>query len=131
MESILARVKKPSYSDLSDVWSYDEMKMYFNEIVDCPLNVAACTFLSNAEGLGDYLDKHPFFDFQAYLVIASFGLAEGFVYSPETEEYVRLKENLDYYLTGKCDTWSMSKYDRNEMKKDAQKVWDAYYKEEE
>lgn len=92
---------KPQYSEMGECWSYDELKSYFDEIVDCPFHIAACTFLSNVEGLGDYFDKHPFFDFQAYLIIAVFGINEGFVYSPVTDEFNRLKADIEYFLSGK------------------------------
>ena len=120
---------KPQYSEIGECWSYDELKSYFDEIVDCPFHIESCTFLSNVEGLGDYFDKHPFFDFQAYLIIAVFGINEGFVYSPVTDEFNRLKADIEYFLSGKIDAWAMDKANLTAMKNDCKKVWDVYFKE--
>ena len=129
MESQMINAAKPQYSEIGECWSYDELKSYFDEIVDCPFHIAACTFLSNVEGLGDYFDKHPFFDFQAYLIIAVFGINEGFVYSPVTDEFNRLKADIEYFLSGKIDSWAMDKANLTAMKNDCKKVWDVYFKE--
>lgn len=129
MESRLATATIPDYDGINDGWSYEDLKMYFNEIIDCPFTVAVCAFLSNVEGLGDFFDKHPFFDFEAYLILAVYGIEEGFVFDPNTEEYSRLKADVEYFLTGKCDAWVMNKSDLSVIKSDASKVWNVYFGE--
>ena len=61
--------------------------------------------------------------------IAVFGINEGFVYSPVTDEFNRLKADVEYFLSGKIDSWTMDKADLTAMKNDCKNVWDVYFKE--
>ena len=122
MDKLLKNAQKPNYAALPEKWSYYELKDYFDGISGIPFKMAACSYLSNVEGLGDY------FDFQAYLVLASMGLKEDVMFKPDCEEYDRLRENIEYFLKGNCDDWTLTKKDLSLMKEDCKKVNAIYYK---
>ena len=128
MDKLLKNAQKPNYAALPEKWSYYELKDYFDGISGIPFKMAACSYLSNVEGLGDYFDLHAFFDFQAYLVLASMGLKEDVMFKPGCEEYDRLRENIEYFLKGNCDDWTLTKKDLSLMKEDCKKVNAIYYK---
>lgn len=129
MDKFWINCKKPQYSHECDCWSYSELKDFFDGISCVPFKMAACNFLSNVEGMGDFLDKHPFFDFQGYLIIAAAGLREEIMFRPGSAEYNDLKEGIDNFMSGRYDGWTMSKEDLAVMKKDCRDVGKIYFKE--
>ena len=130
MKNCFINSSKPDYSTYREYWSYEELKDYFDGICGVPFKMAACTFLSNVEGMGDYMDLHPFFEFQGYLAIAAAGLTENVMFKPGSEEYEYLVENAGNFLSGDFDEWTVTKKDNAAMKKDCSAVLKTYRMEE-
>ena len=107
------------------------MKKYFYDLVaSSEVNSATRCFLSNVEGLGDYFDKHKFFDFQAYLILNLYWFENhNKVLNFLTLEYKYFAQNIKMLLEGKFDDWTTSG-DLASMKADASKLTKLYYVEE-
>ena len=130
MNNLIIGAEKPDYAKMPDKWSYCELKDYFDGMAGIPFKMAACSFLSNVEGLGDYFDAHVFFDFQAYLVLASAGISEDVMFAPGSDEYDSLRQNIEYFMSGKYDDWTCGKKDAEKMKADCKAVYEIYFKGE-
>lgn len=129
MENCFVNSSKPDYSKFRDKWSYEDLKEYFDGITGVPFKMAACTFLSNVEGLGDYMDLHPFFEFQGYLAIAVAGLNENVMFKPGSEEFEYLVATVETFLSGNFDNWTVTKKECTAIKKDCSAVLKIYSKE--
>ena len=127
----LKGVDKPDFEPSFDVMSYGEMKNYFHALAKGgDAMFATKSFLSNVEGLGDYLDKHKFFDFQAYLILNLYWFEKhGKVLNYLTLEYRNFAENLQLLMSDKIDGWASAE-DVELMKCDANKLLKLYYLEE-
>ena len=127
----LQNEEKPNLDKSVEVWSYAELKKYFHDLVASgDVNLATRSFLSNVEGLGDYFDKHKFFDFQAYLILNLYWFENhNKVLNFLTLEYKYFAQNIKMLLDGKFDDWTTSG-DLASMKADANKLTKLYYVEE-
>ncbi len=122
---------EPSYDFVGESWRYVEIKRYFDQLVKHDsVESATKRFLSNVEGLGDFFDRHAFFDFQAYLVLNTYwyekcNKALNFL----TPEYENFSRNLAMLISGALDGWC-DKTDIMEMKSDAEVLKKIYYLED-
>lgn len=128
----LSNVEAPKYALYVDDWKYSELKNYFEKLsTNYELMSATKTFLSNVEGLGDYFDAHPFFDFQAYLILnVAWFEKNKMILSSDTQEYECFQKNMVTFMSGKCDRWAKNKKELDLMKADCKKIYDYYITEE-